>query len=138
MLNIRPRIADALARGQPIVALESTLITHGLPWPVNVETARAAEDAGRGHGAVPATIGLLSGEPIIGLSNDEIERLARSDAAKASRRDLAAVMTQRRSASTTVAATIFLAQRAGITIFATGGVGGVHRGAEHSFDISSD
>jgi pseudouridine-5'-phosphate glycosidase len=139
MLDTRPEVSGALAGGKPVVALESTLISHGLPWPVNMETAVAAEEAMREMGAVPATIAVMDGVPVAGLNRTEIERLARShDAAKASRRDLAAVMAQRRTAATTVAATIFLAQRAGIAICATGGIGGVHRGAEHSFDISSD
>jgi pseudouridine-5'-phosphate glycosidase len=122
-----------------LVALESTLIAHGLPWPVNAETAKAAEAAVRGEGAVPATIAVWEGAPTIGLSNEQITALARrGDVMKASRRDLAAAISQHRTAATTVAATIFLAHQAGIRVAATGGIGGVHRGAESSFDISSD
>jgi len=139
MLTVRPEVARAVAAGGPVVALESTLISHGLPWPINVETAIAAQDAVRAAGAIPATIGVMDGEPIVGLGDDEIQRLAQtSGVAKASRRDLAVMFAQRRTAATTVAATMFLARKAGITVFATGGVGGVHRGAEHSFDISAD
>jgi pseudouridine-5'-phosphate glycosidase len=123
----------------PVVALESSLITHGLPWPVNLETALAAEETVRASGAVPATIAIIDGEPIVGVRRDEIERLARAHGVlKASRRDIAVMIAQRKCASTTVAGTMAIAHRTGIDMFATGGIGGVHRGAEHSFDISSD
>ncbi len=139
MLTVRPHVADAIARGLPVVALESTLITHGLPRPANIETALAAEEIVRKTNAVPATIGILDGEAIVGLDRAELEKLATvPDAIKASRRDLAVAAMQRRNAGTTVAATMFLAQKAGIRIMATGGIGGVHRGAEQSFDISAD
>jgi pseudouridine-5'-phosphate glycosidase len=139
MVTIRPQVADAIAQGLPVVALESTLITHGLPRPANIETALASEEAVRTAGAVPATIGVLDGTPVVGLDRSEIERFASSpDVGKASRRDLAICMSQRRSAGTTVAATMFLAHLAGVRILATGGIGGVHRGAEKSFDISAD
>ncbi|MFL5340917.1 MAG: pseudouridine-5'-phosphate glycosidase [Gemmataceae bacterium] len=139
MVMVRPEVRDALDRRRPVVALESTLIAHGLPWPVNVETALAAEAAVRAEGAVPATIAVLAGAPVVGLSADEINALGQNrDVLKASRRDLAAAMAQGKTAATTVAATVFLAHRAGIHVFATGGIGGVHRGAEATFDISAD
>src|SRR5579871_2067864 len=139
MVTVRPHIAEAMARGAPVVALESTLITHGLPRPVNVETAFAAEESVRAAGAVPATIAVMNGTAIVGLERGEIEKLASMpDVTKASRRDLAVVIMQRRTAGTTVAATMYLARQAGIDVMATGGIGGVHRGAEQSFDISAD
>jgi len=129
-LDVRPEVAAALAAGRPVVALESTLIAHGMPYPQNVETARAAEAAVRAAGAVPATIAILDGRPTAGLTGDEIERLARAtDVWKASRRDLAAAVALGRTAATTVAATIALAEIAGIRVFATGGIGGAHREA---------
>ena len=138
-LDRAPPVAEALRAGRPVVALESTLIAHGLPWPLNLETARAAESAVAAEGAVPATVAVWQGRPTVGLSASELEALARSaDIVKASRRDLAAVIAQRRTAATTVAATMFLAHAAGIRLFATGGIGGVHRGAAQSFDISAD
>ena len=139
MLEIQPDIAEALRVGRPVVALESTLIAHGLPWPANKETALAAEAAIRAEEAVPATIAVWNGRPKIGLSATEIEDLAqRKDVAKASSRDLATAIAENHTAATTVAATLRLAQMAGIRVFATGGIGGVHRGAEHTFDISAD
>src|SRR5262249_8234207 len=139
MLDIRPEVAASLRDRRPVVALESTLIAHGLPWPVNAETARAAEEAVRAEGATPATIAILSGKPPVGLPDAEITDLAhRRDVLKASRRDLAAAVAQGRTAATTVSATLALAHRAGISVFATGGIGGVHRRAEQSFDISAD
>jgi pseudouridine-5'-phosphate glycosidase len=138
-LEIRPEVCDALAAGRPVVALESTVISHGLPRPRNLETARQMEAAVRNEGAVPATIGLLDGRLVVGLSSGEIELLARAEhVAKVSRRDLAAVLNSRRTGATTVAATMIIAAQAGIHIFATGGVGGVHRGAQYNFDISAD
>lgn len=139
MLDIRPEVAAALRDRRPVVALESTLIAHGLPWPDNAETARAAEAAVRAEGATPATIAVLGGKLTVGLTDNEITDLAhRRDVLKASRRDLAAAVAQGRTAATTVSATMALAHRAGIQVFATGGIGGVHRGAEQSFDISAD
>ena len=139
MLALHPEVAAALRDGRPVVALESTLIAHGLPWPVNAETARAAEAAIRAEGAVPATIAVWNGQPTIGLTTEQIAALAQQrDIAKASRRDLAAAIAQGQTAATTVAATMFLAHKAGIRVLATGGIGGVHRGAERSFDISAD
>jgi pseudouridylate synthase len=136
MLVLRHEIESALREGQPVVALESTLIAHGLPWPVNVETASAAETAVRDAGAIPATIAILNGQPIIGVTWEEIESLARQqDVLKASRRDLAFAIAQGLTAATTVAGTMALAHRAGIRVFATGGIGGAHREA---WDISAD
>lgn len=127
---------DATAR----VALESTLISHGLPWPLNRETAREAEESVRAAGAEPFTIAVIDGEARIGIAPEELERLARpgADAWKVGRRDLAAAVSGRRLAATTVSATAFLARRAGIGVLATGGLGGVHRGAATSFDVSAD
>jgi pseudouridine-5'-phosphate glycosidase len=139
LLDVRPEVARALQNGQPVVALESTLITHGLPWPVNLETASASEEAVRSQQAVPATIAVWQGRPTIGLGQPELEALAQAaDVLKASRRDLAAAVAQGRTAATTVAATMFLAHRAGIRLLATGGIGGAHRGPEHTWDISAD
>ncbi|HEV3259740.1 MAG TPA: pseudouridine-5'-phosphate glycosidase [Gemmataceae bacterium] len=139
LLDVRPEVAAALSAGRPVVALESTLIAHGLPWPVNHETARAAEAAVREEGAVPATVVVWQGRPTIGLSAAEIETLAKGkDVLKASRRDLAAAVAQRRTAATTVAATMVIAHHAGIRLFATGGIGGAHRGSAHLWDISAD
>jgi pseudouridine-5'-phosphate glycosidase len=138
-LDVRPEVAAALFGGLPVVALESTLIAHGLPWPLNRDTAKAAEAAIRAEGAVPATIAVLEGVPAIGLNEEELEELARAgDVLKASTRDLAAAVAQKRTAATTVAATMHLAHRAGIRLFATGGIGGVHRGAAESWDVSAD
>ena len=137
--NTSPDVAAALAEGRAIVALESTIITHGMPWPENVETARAVENAVREAGAVPATIAILDGELRIGLTNEELEWLGQAkDVMKLSRADLAFAVTMKRTGSTTVAATMICAALAGITVFATGGIGGVHRGAEESFDVSAD
>src|SRR5262249_4991764 len=139
LFDLRPEAAAALRAGRPVVALESTLIAHGLPWPVNLETARAAEAAVREEGAVPATIAVWQGRPTVGLTDAELEELARADdVLKASRRDLATAVAQRRTAATTVAATMFLAHSAGIRLFATGGIGGAHRDAAHPWDVSAD
>lgn len=137
---IDPRVARALEAGAPVVALESTIITHGMPFPQNFETAVAVEAAVRDGGAQPATIAILDGGLAVGLTHEDLERLARigSTAAKASRRDVAAVTMAGGTAGTTVATTMQIAAMAGISIFATGGIGGVHRGAEDSFDISAD
>jgi pseudouridylate synthase len=140
LLDFSPEIAEARSARKPIVALESTIITHGMPYPSNVETARSVEAAVREAGALPATIAVIDGRFRVGLSADEIERLGQLSGGvmKASRRDLSAVAARRGSAGTTVAATMFIASLAGIEIFATGGIGGVHRGAEETFDISAD
>ena len=136
MLLVRPEIESALVAGRPVVALESTLIAHGLPYPANLETAHAAEAAVRQAGAIPATIAVLAGQPIIGLTHAEIEHLATCGSAiKASRRDLAVAVAQKLTAATTVAATMLLAHRAGIRLFATGGIGGAHH---QPWDISAD
>ena len=139
-METAPEIAGALASGAPVVALESTIISHGMPWPQNAETALRVEQAVREAGALPATIAILDGSIKVGLSPDEIERLARAgrSAHKTSRRDIAWVCAQKRHGATTVAATMLIAHMAGIRIFATGGIGGVHRGAPQSFDISAD
>lgn len=142
-LDVRPAVAKALADRVPVVALESTLIAHGLPWPDNLEAARAAEATVQSAGAVPATIAVLNGKPTIGLADSELAELAQSkNVLKASRRDLASAVTSGRTAATTVAGTMALAERAGIRVFATGGIGGAHRVAEADspalFDISSD
>ncbi len=140
-LHIRysQEVAQARAEGRPLVALESTIITHGMPYPRNLETARAVETAVRENGAAPATIAVLDGEIRIGLDSEELERLARArDVMKVSRADLPACLALGRTGATTVAATMLLARLAAIEVFATGGVGGVHRGAEQSFDISAD
>ena len=139
LLNIREEVAAALAEGKPVVALESTVIAHGLPKPHNVDTARAMEMAVRESGGVPATIGVLRGRLVVGLSEEQIAVLAESEeVAKVSRADLAAVLASGRAGATTVAATMFVAALAGIRVFATGGIGGVHRGGERSMDVSAD
>lgn len=138
-LDIRPRAAAALAERRPVVALESTLITHGLPAPDNLETALELEAAVRAAGAEPATIGILDGGLIVGLTEKELRRLAESEgAAKVSRRDLAAALAAGGPGGTTVAATLWTAAAAGIRVLATGGVGGVHRGGEATLDVSAD
>src|SRR5689334_18902286 len=139
LLDVRPEVATALREGRPVVALESTLIAHGLPRPRNLDTARQAESVVRQEGVVPATIAVLRGIPTIGLSDAELCELADADGVlKASSRDLGMVVAQKRTAATTVAATMLLAHRAGIRVFATGGIGGVHRGAEQTGDVSAD
>jgi pseudouridylate synthase len=138
-LVVRDDVAAALQAGSPIVALESTVIAHGLPRPQNLETARAMEAAVREEGAIPATIAIMEGCLVVGLSSEQLATLAATDGiAKVSRADLAAVRAARQSGATTVAATMLIAALAGIRVFATGGIGGVHRGAELSFDISAD
>lgn len=132
-------VADALAQKRPIVALESTIITHGLPWPQNLDVARQVEQAVREAGATPATIAVLGGRVTVGLAPEALERLAQAtDVAKLSRADLAARIAMLGDGATTVAATMICARLAGIEVFATGGIGGVHRGAETSFDVSAD
>ncbi len=140
-ITIAEEVRVALADGRPVVALESTVIAHGLPYPTNVEAARAMEDAIRAERVVPATIGLLDGKIVVGLSATQIERLGHAgveEVAKVSRRDLAVVLAQRRPGATTVAGTLACAHLAGIRFFSTGGIGGVHRGAERTMDISAD
>ena len=132
-------VATAKAEGKAIVALESTIITHGMPYPGNLDMARSVEDIIRREGAVPATIAVINGTLHIGLEAPALEALAQTpDAMKLSRADLAFAMAEGRTGATTVAATMIAAARAGIHVFATGGIGGVHRGAEESFDISAD
>ena len=138
-LLFSPEVAAARAAGKPIVALESTIISHGMPYPQNVHTAREVEQVIRDAGAVPATIAIIGGKICVGLSEDQLETLGSSpDAIKVSRRDLPYVLAQGRLGATTVAATMICARLAGIEVFVTGGIGGVHRGAETSFDISAD
>jgi pseudouridine-5'-phosphate glycosidase len=138
-LLISPEVAAARAAGKPVVALESTIISHGMPYPQNVQMAREVEQLIRDAGAVPATIAIMGGRICIGLNEEQLELLGTSqDAMKVSRRDLAYVLAQGKLGATTVAATMICAALAGIEVFVTGGLGGVHRGAETSFDISAD
>lgn len=132
-------VADALSEARPVVALESTIITHGLPYPQNLETATEVEEVVRRQGAVPATIAVLNGTLNVGLTGQQLQVLATArDVRKLSRADIALALAQRATGSTTVAATMIAARAAGIDVFATGGIGGVHRGAERSFDVSAD
>lgn len=139
-LDIAPEVAQAVADGRPVVALESTIISHGMPYPQNVETALKVEGVIRENGAVPATIAIIKGRLKAGLSHDEIEYLGRKgrDVTKASRRDLAVLVSRGADGATTVTTTMIIAHMAGIRVFATGGIGGVHRGAETTMDISAD
>ncbi|MFV8983973.1 pseudouridine-5'-phosphate glycosidase [Serratia fonticola] len=139
-LDIAPEVALALAENRPVVALESTIISHGMPYPQNVETALQVEEKIRANGAVPATIAVINGRMKAGLSHDEIETLGREGhrVAKVSRRDLPFVIASGKNGATTVASTMIIAELAGISVFATGGIGGVHRGAQQTFDISAD
>ena len=139
-LDISPEVQQALAEGKPVVALESTIISHGMPYPKNVETAMLVEKTIRENGAVPATIAIIGGRLKAGLSADEIEYLGKSGrkVAKVSRRDLAAIVARGADGATTVTTTMIIAHMAGIGVFATGGIGGVHRGAETTMDISAD
>ena len=139
-LDISPEVKEALAAGKPVVALESTIISHGMPYPKNVETALLVEQTIRDNGATPATIAVIGGRLKAGLSREEIEYLGKTGrgVAKASRRDLPALVARKADGATTVATTMFIAHMAGIKIFATGGIGGVHRGAEVTMDISAD
>ena len=139
-LDISPEVAEALDNGKPVVALESTIISHGMPYPGNVKTALLVEQTIRENGAVPATIAIIGGRLKAGLSEAEIEYLGKSgrNVAKASRRDLAALVARKADGATTVTTTMMIAHMAGIGIFATGGIGGVHRGAEVTMDISAD
>jgi pseudouridine-5'-phosphate glycosidase len=139
LIDLSSEVAAALTDGQAVVALESTIISHGMPYPDNLTTAREVEQIVRDHGAVPATIALVDGRLRVGLDDAALDRLAKpGDVVKASRRDLAALIASGATAGTTVASTMFIAALAGVTVFATGGIGGVHRGAEHSFDVSAD
>ena len=139
-LDINPEVAAAIAEGRPVVALESTIISHGMPYPQNVETALRVEQTIRDNGAVPATIAILGGRLKAGLTPDEIEYLGKTGQAvtKASRRDLPVLVAAKKDGATTVTTTMMIAHMAGISIFATGGIGGVHRGAETTMDISAD
>ncbi|MBR2797299.1 MAG: pseudouridine-5'-phosphate glycosidase [Clostridia bacterium] len=139
-LEISPEVQSALAEGKPVVALESTIISHGMPYPQNVETAMNVERIVRENGAVPATIAIIGGRLKAGLSADEIEYLGKKgyDVTKASRRDLPVLVARGADGATTVATTMIIAAMAGIRVFATGGIGGVHRGAEVTMDISAD
>lgn len=139
-LDISPEVAEALQQSGPIVALESTIISHGMPYPKNVDTALLVEASVRQHGAIPATIAILDGRLKVGIDNDEITRLGKKGqrVIKTSRRDLPFVVTRGEDGATTVAATMIIAAMAGIRVFATGGIGGVHRGAEETLDISAD
>ncbi|WP_353472226.1 pseudouridine-5'-phosphate glycosidase [Salipiger sp. H15] len=139
LVNLSAPVADALAKGAPVVALESTIITHGMPWPQNLEMARTVEQTIRDGGATPATIAVIEGRLCVGLDDAQLEALAQTKhAAKLSRADMAVCMARGGTGATTVAATMIAARLAGIEVFATGGIGGVHRGAEQSFDISAD
>ena len=139
-LDISPEVSEAVRNKKPVVALESTIISHGMPYPQNVETALAVEKIIRDNGAVPATIAIIKGRLKAGLNKDEIEYLGKTGQAvtKVSRRDLPLIVAKGLDGATTVATTMFIAAMAGIPIFATGGIGGVHRGAQQTFDISAD
>ena len=139
-LDISPKVREALEKGAPVVALESTIISHGMPYPKNVETALMVEDEVRKSGAVPATIAIIGGRLKAGLTKDEIEYFGKKGTAitKASRRDIPALIARKEDGATTVAATMIIASLAGIDVFATGGIGGVHRGAQETMDISAD
>ena len=139
-LDVNPEVAQAVAEGKPVVALESTIISHGMPYPQNVETALKVEEIIRSNGAVPATIAILGGRLKAGLTKDEITYLGKQGQAvtKASRRDLAVLAAKGADGATTVTTTMMIANMAGIKIFATGGIGGVHRGAETTMDVSAD
>ena len=139
-LDIHPEVAEALAKGLPVVALESTIISHGMPYPQNVETARKVEQIVRDNGCIPATIGIVKGRLKAGLTDAEIEYMGKEGlkVTKASRRDLPFIVANALDGATTVASTMIIAEMAGIKVFVTGGIGGVHRGAQQTFDISAD
>ena len=138
-MKINPVVLEALKNNQPVVALESTIISHGMPYPKNVETALRVEQVIKDHGAIPATIGIIDGEPIVGMTPEEIKLFGKTKGiAKASRRDLPVIYAKKLWAATTVASTMIIAAQAGIEIFVTGGIGGVHRGAQETMDISAD
>ena len=139
MIRINKEVQQALKEGKPVVALESTIISHGMPYPRNVETALRVEQVIRSFGVVPATIGIIDGVGVVGMSPDEIEEFGkRQGIAKVSRRDLPVIYAKKMWGATTVATTMILAAQAGIEVFVTGGIGGVHRGAEKTMDISAD
>lgn len=139
MIRINEEVKKALAEGKAVVALESTIISHGMPYPKNVETALRVEEEVRKNGAIPATIGIIDGVGVIGMTKDEIEEFGkRKGILKTSRRDLPVIFAKKLWGATTVATTMILAREAGIEVFVTGGVGGVHRGAQETFDISAD
>lgn len=138
-MKINPEVLEALKNNKPVVALESTIISHGMPYPKNVQTALMVEQVIRDHGVVPATIGIIDGEPIVGMTPEEIEEFGkRKGIKKVSRRDIPVVIAKKEWGATTVAATMIFANMAGIEVFVTGGVGGAHRGAQETFDISAD
>ena len=138
-MKINPEVKKALEEGRPVVALESTIISHGMPYPKNVKTALEVENVIRSHGAVPATIGIIDGEPIVGMTPEEIEEFGkRKGVLKVSRRDLPVVYAKKLWGATTVATTMIIANQAGVEVFVTGGIGGVHRGATETMDISAD
>lgn len=138
-LSLSPEVKEAINNDLPVVALESTIISHGMPYPQNVTTAREVEQVIREHGAVPATIAILDGKIKIGLTNEELEELgSRDDIAKASRKDIPYLIATKKPGATTVAATMICAELAGISVFVTGGIGGVHREGETTLDISAD
>ena len=139
-LDISPEVSAALAAGKPVVALESTIISHGMPYPQNVKTALEVEQIIRDNGAVPATIAIIGGRLKAGLTPEEIEYFGKKgpEIAKASRRDLPVLVAEGKDGATTVTTTMIIAHMAGISVFATGGIGGVHRGAQQTFDISAD
>ena len=138
-LDIKPEIKQSLAENKPVVALESTIIAHGMPYPQNVETAKRCEQIIRENGAIPATIGIINGILKVGLSTEELEIMGKSpNMMKVSRRDIPLVVAQKIHGATTVASTMIIANMAGIKVFVTGGIGGVHRGAASTFDISAD
>ncbi len=139
MLRISEEVQKAIEENKPVVALESTIIAHGMPYPKNVETALLVEKVIRKHGVIPATIGIIDGEPIVGMSEEQIEKFGqRKDILKVSRRDLPYVLSAKKWDATTVATTMIFAAQAGIDVFVTGGIGGVHRHVEETFDISAD
>ena len=139
-LSISPAVQEALAQGKPVVALESTIISHGMPYPQNLETARGCERVAREHGAVPATCAILGGKLCVGMEDAQLDYLARTGTKviKASRRDIPLLVARKLDGATTVTGTMILAAMAGVRIHATGGIGGVHRGAQQTMDISAD
>ncbi len=139
-IRVNPEVEAALREKRPVIALESTIISHGMPYPQNVETAYRVEQIVREHGAVPATVGIVDGVGVVGLSKEEIEEMGKRGQSipKVSRRDLPVVMAEKSWGATTVATTMILAAKAGVEFFVTGGIGGVHRGAQETFDISAD
>ena len=139
-LRINKEVEEALKHNKPVVALESTIISHGMPYPKNYDTAINCENIIRSEGAIPATIARIDGEMVVGLTNEEIKRLAQngSEAIKTSRRDIPVILSQKKTGATTVSATMYIASLANIKLFATGGIGGVHRGVNETMDISAD